>query len=153
MEDLVQGLLVLLCPCYVWYWCFTHMGTSPVPVMLFGVGWMMYTFGGIMFRIGDSNSETRNPVPIERAAEQKFACLPPTRDALRLNKSCHSLKAAALNPQLDHSAFPAAAKQCSLPGTAWSDAGYALSLPNVARGVRQAVARREFSTSNLSVVL
>lgn len=79
MEDMVQGLLVLLCPCYVWYWCFTHMGSSPVPVMLFCVGWMMYTFGGIMFRIGDSKQELRNPVPIERTIEQDFACLPPTR--------------------------------------------------------------------------
>lgn len=80
MEDLVQGLLVLLCPCYVWYWCMTHMGTSPVPVMLFCVGWMMYTFGGIMLRIGDSTTETRNPVPIERSADkQELACLPLSR--------------------------------------------------------------------------
>lgn len=86
MEDLVQGLLVLLCPCYVYYWCFTHMSTAPVPVMLFVVGYMMYIAGGVMYRIGDSAEETYYPVPapIERAADSALACLPATKRAVTL---------------------------------------------------------------------
>jgi hypothetical protein len=68
-EGVVQGLLVLFCPCYDLIYGFSRFNSASIPVVLYFVGNGMLITALAMFSIGDSQEQGLAPPPaIQRTA-------------------------------------------------------------------------------------